>query len=121
MANKKIETISTEDLRKLITESGLANAEIEKGIGMPITTLDKVLRAKPDARGYTRTLPTKWVAPLMQFIKEKKAVKEELKVEVKETLQEYNIEVKEPEVFIPDEKRKLDWINKLQEVKASVS
>lgn len=118
MANKKIETISTEDLRKLITESGLAIAEIEKGVGMPVTTLDKVLRAKADSRGYTRTLPTKWVAPLMQFIKEKKAAKEELKVEVKEVLQEHKIEVVEPEVHIPDEQRKKDWIAKLQEVKS---
>lgn len=121
MANKKTETITTEDLRKLITESGLTVAQIEKGVGMPSTTLDKVLRAKPDSRGYTRTLPTKYVADTIQFIKEKKIAKEELILEVKEVLVEHNIEVKEPEVFIPDEKRKLDWISKLQEVKASIS
>lgn len=113
----KVDTISNEDLKKLIEESGLTVSEIEKGIKMPLTTLDKCLRAKADSRGYTRTLPTKWVAPLMQFIKEKKAAKEELKVEVKEVLQEHKIEVAEPEVHIPDEQRKKDWIAKLQEVK----
>lgn len=119
MPNKpiKIETISTEDLQKLVKESGLTVAEIEKGVGMPERTLAKSLEAKPDKKGYTRTLPTKWVADTIKFIKEKKVANEELKIEVKEVLIDHNIAVVEPEVDVPNKERKLAWIDKLKDAK----
>ena len=113
---KKVEQITTEELRKLFKESGLTVSEIEKGVGMPHRTLSKTLDAKPATKsGHIRTLPTKWVAKTIRFIKEKKAENEELKLEIKEILIENNIPVVEPEVFIPNEQQKMDWINKLQE------
>lgn len=119
MPNKpnKIEAISTEDLQKLVKESGLTVAVIEKGVGMPERTLAKSLDAKADKHGYIRTLPTKWVAGTIKFIKEKKAANEELKIEVKEVLVDHNIPVTEPEVYIPDKERKEAWIDKLQDAK----
>jgi len=112
--------LSPEDLVKLVRESGIPVHQIEKGIGMPITTLDKCLKGEIVQGKWTRTLPAKYEAPLIKYIREKRIEKEELQFEVKETLIEHNIEVKEKEVFIPDEKRKLDWIAKLQEVKAEL-
>lgn len=129
MANKKdkeriipIKTLSHEDLKKLVDESGLAIRVIEVGIGMPITTLDKCYKATPDPiTGYVRTLPAKWEAPLIQFIKEKKAAKVDHKEEIKEVFKDLNIEVVEPEVLIPDQERKENWINMLHEVKAQLN
>ena len=113
-----VKTLSPADLVKLVSESGIPVAQIEKGIGMPKTTLDKCLKAIPDpVTGYVRTLPAKYEAPLIKFIKEKKAEKEDLKIEVKEVMAAANIEVKEEEVEIPDEQRKRDWIAKLLEEK----
>ena len=40
---KPQKTLSHEDLVKLIDESGIPIRQIESGIGMPITTLDKCI------------------------------------------------------------------------------
>jgi len=112
-------TLSTDELKKLVYESGIPVQQIELGIGMPKTTLDKCLRGAL-VNGKPRLLPIKYEAPLIQFIKEKKAAKEELKLETKEVFQELNIPIVEEEVDIPDEERKRNWISKLQEVKAEL-
>lgn len=117
----KVEAISTEDLQKLVNESGLTVGAIERGVGMPDRTLAKTLEAKPDKKGYIRTLPTKWVADTIKFIKEKKAANEELKIEVKEVLVDHNIPVVEPEVDVPNKERKLAWIDKLQDAKTELN
>lgn len=109
-------TLTPDDLKKLVDESGIPVRQIESGIGMPITTLDKCLKGDM-VNGCVRTLPAKWEAPLIKFIKEKKAEKEDHKIEVKEILEAHNIEVKEEEVLIPDEERKREWIDKLLEAK----
>ena len=129
MANKKgnkkgklipQKTLSPEDLIKLVRESGIPVSQIEKGTGMPLTTLDKCLKGEK-VNGHLRTLPAKWEAPLINFIKQKKAEKEELLIVTKEVFEDHNIEVKEEDVEIPDEQRKRDWINKLQEAKAELN
>lgn len=115
---KPKKTLSTEDLRKMIDDSGLSIYSIEKGIGMPDSTLLKCYNAKPDARGYTRTLPAKWELKLLQYIKEKKVAVEESKEEVKEILKESGIDVPIviPESVIDDMEGKTNWMNKLKEV-----
>lgn len=113
----KTRTLNHEDLVKLVRESGIPVAIIEKAVGIPLTTLDKCIKGALMVNGAPRPLPAKYEAPLIKYIREKRIEKEELQFEIKETLIEHNIEIKEKEVFIPDEKRKLDWIAKLQEVK----
>lgn len=117
MAIPKIKPMSTEEIRTLVKESGLSIADIEKGVGMPKDTLQKSLKERGTGNGYIRTVPTKWIQPMIEFIKKAKVEKEELKIEIKEVQQTYNIPVEEPEVFIPDKERKLNWIDKLQQEK----
>lgn len=126
MANKKDQdrlipqrTLSTDELKKLVAESGIPVQQIENGIGMPKTTLHKVLSGSL-VNGNPRLLPIKYEAPLIQFIKEKKAAKEDLKIETKEVFQELSIPLVEEEVDVPDKERKLNWIAKLQEVKSEL-
>jgi len=114
-------TLTIDDVKKLVRESGLKVFEIERGVGMPITTLDKVINDRPTpGSGVPRTLPAKWEAPMIDFIKKKKAEKEELLAATKEVFIELNIPVKVEPVEIPDEERKLAWIEKLREVKAEL-
>jgi len=115
-------TLTVDDVKKLVRESGLKVFEIEKGVGMPKTTLDKVINDRLLDDGVTpRTLPAKWEAPMIEFIKKKKAEKEELIASTKEVFIELNIPVKVEPVEIPDEERKLAWIEKLKEVKAELN
>ncbi len=117
----KREIISTENLRRLVAESGLTVKEIEKGVGMPDCTLDKSLAARAVGKsGYVRTFPEKWVQPTINFIKEKKAAIVEIKMEVREVLIDHKVDIVEPEGTTPDKERKLAWIKKLQEVKAGL-
>ena len=81
MAKKKLKTVQTktltiDDVKRIVAESGLKITEIERGVGMPITTLDKVINDRPTpGSGAPRTLPAKWEAPMIDFIKKKKAEK----------------------------------------------
>lgn len=114
-------TLTIDDVKKLVRESGLKVFEIERGVGMPATTLDKVINDRPTpGSGVPRTLPAKWEAPMINFIKKKKAEKEELLATTKEVFIELNIPIKVEPVEIPDEERKLAWIEKLREVKAEL-
>lgn len=112
-------TLTIDDVKKLVRESGIPVSIIEKGIGMPLTTLDKVINDRL-INGKPRSLPAKYEAPLIQFIKEKKAAKADLLIETKEVFEDLNIPVTEEDIDIPDKQRKLDWINKLQEVKDEI-
>ena len=126
MAKKKLKTVQTktltiDDVKRIVAESGLKVNEIEKGVGMPLTTLDKVINDRPTpGSNIPRTLPAKWEAPMIDFIKKKKAEKEELLAATKEVFIELNIPVKVEPVEIPDEERKMAWIEKLKEVKAEI-
>lgn len=114
-------TLTIDDVKRIVAESGLKITEIERGVGMPITTLDKVINDRPTpGSGLPRTLPAKWEAPMIDFIKKKKAEKEELIEATKEVFVELNIPAKVEPVEIPDEERKLAWIEKLKEVKAEL-
>ena len=114
-------TLTIDDVKRIVAESGLKVNEIEKGVGMPLTTLDKVINDRPTpGSNIPRTLPAKWEAPMIDFIKKKKAEKEELLAATKEVFIELNIPVKVEPVEIPDEGRKMAWIEKLKEVKAEI-
>lgn len=114
-------TLTIDDVKRIVAESGLKVNEIEKGVGMPLTTLDKVINDRPTpGSNIPRTLPAKWEAPMIDFIKKKKAEKEELLAATKEVFIELNIPVKVEPVEIPDEERKMAWIEKLKEVKAEI-
>ncbi len=132
MKNKKkqhlplVKTLDPEALKKLVYESGIPIPQLERGIGMPKNTLSNCLLENNTTTNkmgakYVRTLPAKWEQPLINFIKQKKSDKEELKIEVKEVLAAHNIEVKEPEISIPDKERKEAWIQKMLEVKAELN
>lgn len=111
-----VKTLTQEEVVALVRESGIPVATIEKGIGMPLTTLDKCLKGDT-VNGWKRTLPAKYEQPLINFIKQKKAEKEELLISTKEVFQDLNIPIVEEEVFIPDEERKRAWVDKLLEAK----
>ncbi len=116
-------TLTTDELIKIIDESGLPILSIEKGIGMPHNTLYKVYHKTPDKNNgnYIRSLPAKWELPLLNYIKQKKALIKDTIEETLEVREEVGLEpIAEPEVDIPDLDRKLDWINKLQEVKSGL-
>ena len=114
-------TLTIDDVKRIVAESGLKVNEIEKGVGMPLTTLDKVINDRPTpGSNIPRTLPAKWEAPMIDFIKKKNAEKEELLAATTEVFIELNIPVKVEPVEIPDEERKMAWIEKLKEVKAEI-
>lgn len=118
-----IRSLTTDDLIKIIDESGLAIKAIENGIGMPQNTLHKIYNKTPDKQtGYIRSLPVKWELPLLNFIKEKKALLQDHKEEIIEALEEVGLEVVSDnnETEIPDFERKQAWITKLQEVKDEI-
>ena len=112
-------TLTTDELIKVIDDSGIGITVIEKGIGMPQHTLYKIYHKTPDkTTGYVRSLPAKWELPLLNYIKQKKALIKDTIEETLEVREEVGLDpILEPEVDIPDLDRKLDWINKLQEVK----
>lgn len=115
-------TLDPADLKRLVAESGMTIYAIEKGVGMPLTSLDKCLKAVPDKKGYVRTLPAKWELPLLKFLKEKKAQHEDVKIERKEILEERGIEIplEIPEAIVPVMQGRREWIDKLIEVKESL-
>lgn len=117
MAIPKIKPMTTDEIRTLVKESGIPVAEIEQGVGMPKDTLQKSLKERSTGNGYIRTVPTKWIQPMIDFIKKRKVEKDELRVEINEVKKDLNIPVEEPEVVIPDKESKLAWIDKLQQEK----
>lgn len=119
----KKKTLDPADLKRLVEESGMTVYSIEKGVGMPLTSLDKCLKAKPDKKGYVRTLPSKWELPLLKFLKEQKAKKIDVTIETKEILEENDIEVpiEIPEAIIPELEKRKEWISKLSEIKEELT
>ncbi len=107
-------TLSVDDLRKVVYESGIAVSIIERAVGIPHTTLDKCLKALPVKGKYPRSLPGKYELPLLKYIKEQKALKEDANIEVKEILEESGVDVPKPEIpntkYVQD---KVSWIEKL--------
>ena len=118
-----VRSLTTDELIKIINDSGLGVFTIEKGVGMPIHTLHKIYNKTPDNKtGYIRSLPVKWELPLLNYIKEKKALLQDRKEEIIEALEDVGLEVAHTEIKtnIPNMERKQAWINKLQEIKKEI-
>lgn len=114
-------TISIADLNKLIDEANIPVAVVERGAGMPLHTLQKILKQIPEGpMGYVRGLPKKYELKILKTIRNFKAEKEEEKQQVKEILIENKIEVPiiVPEEAQPDIEGKKEWMNVLVNAKA---